>query len=83
MVSTAVVVPSSMVIASLIPATESPASSMVTVPQLRGTDPRARCPRTARARRRVVEVWVPHSSMNTSRPGSTPRMAATHAVRAS
>src|SRR3954464_15156246 len=37
------------------PARLTPASGVVTGPRLRGTVPRARTPRTARARRRVIE----------------------------
>ena len=64
-----------MVIAALIPASESPVISVVTAPRLRGVDPRARAPGTARARRRVMEVWVPASSTKTKAAGSTPSIA--------
>src|ERR687890_2173038 len=54
MANTAVSVPPSTVIAVTIPARLSPASTVVTGPRLRGTLPRARSPRRARARRRVT-----------------------------
>jgi predicted transposase YbfD/YdcC len=75
-------VPPSTVIAGLIPARLTPASRVVTGPRLRGTAPRARSPRAARARRRVIEVCVPHSSTNTPRAGSTPPICARHSARA-
>src|SRR3954470_24975021 len=55
MANTAVSVPPSTVIAGRMPATLTPASRVVTGPRLRGTAPRARCPRAARAFRRVIE----------------------------
>src|SRR3954447_1811380 len=61
----------------------TPASRVVTGPRLPGTAPRARIPRVARERRRVIEVCVPHSSTNTSRAGSTPRICLRHSARAS
>ena len=66
-----------MVIAALIPASDSPVISVVTFPRLRGVDPWARLPRGARARRLVIEVWVPASSTKTKRAGSNSRAPAT------
>src|SRR6266511_3819096 len=43
---------------------------VVTVPALRGTVPWARSPRGARAYSRVMAMWLPASSMKTSRLGS-------------
>ncbi len=63
------------------PVSDSPASRVVTGPRLRGTAPRARAPRTARARRRVIEACVPHSSTKTSRTGSMPPIAVRHRAR--
>src|SRR5919107_2345154 len=54
MANTAVSVPPCTVIAGAMPARLSPAISVVTGPRLRGTAPRARSPRAARARRRVT-----------------------------
>src|SRR4051812_36465702 len=61
-------VPPSTVIAGLLPARLTPASRVVTGPRLRGTAPCARTPRTARARRRVSAVRVPHSSRTPAGP---------------
>src|SRR3954471_9590900 len=47
--------PPSTVIAGLMPARLTPAIRVVTDPRLRGTAPRARIPRAARERRRVIE----------------------------
>jgi hypothetical protein len=76
------VVPPSTVIAGTIPARLSPVISVVTAPRLRGTAPRAREPRGARALRRVIEVCVPHSSTNTTRDGSVGAMSVRHRARA-
>jgi hypothetical protein len=75
------VLPPSTVMAGTIPARLSPVISVVTAPRLRGTAPRAREPRGARARR-VIEVGVPHSSTNTTRDGSVCAMSVRHRARA-
>src|SRR3954467_5662588 len=64
------------------PARLTPASRVVTGPRLRGTAPRARMPRAARAFRRGPEVCVPPSPTNTSRPGSMPLIRVRHSARA-
>jgi hypothetical protein len=43
---------------------------VVTVPAFRGTAPCARSPRGERAYSRVIAMWLPASSMKTSRVGS-------------
>jgi hypothetical protein len=68
--NTSVSVAPSMVIIARIPVRSSAPIIVVTVPLFRGTAPSARCPRGERAYSRVMAMWLPASSMKTSRRGS-------------
>ncbi len=61
------------------------AKSAVFLPLFLGTLPNARSPFGARALKRVMEVWVPHSSTHTNLFGSTlpARLRKAHLSRSS